>query len=1557
MCVWASESGAPCLMPRVVFRYVVLPPESTRVDMGDGIYFYPFYDILRNPLGPRASTNPDVIASGLMQVCLNFNAECEAPTSIEDALGTTTGEKTGIFNVLVKAARHPILYRNDRDLNNSLFFNRIFDPQVNALNCMRLHRPEGPPNANPAHIDYFMQPASCLAKTGERVVCAAVQEKHNAKDDGKEICLLAAPNLVVSDKCVDDLTIPEIATDRCIYSESAVQRGAKGRFAHLSLLFVIDPHYLKTAHSLMSSPILLEALVHRNGIEAGLSAFDRQLNTDPSNVTTAQRALVKTVRDRDERQTMGALDMQPNPWPEDTYSFDMFATQDRNVRIMRDQAKDVMDLLSLTRDTCIAKANDDGDFSLRTSLTHTQVGFMVHCLNRADQAALIRARDMVLPTLRLELEALRHTSSVNHLRSNAITGVQSLAAWRRRRAHESISHDTLKLKYRRDVNPKRKPVSVASTMCSSVSAEPDSALTNMVSSDLGVLQEFVAAIENELCYGVGIESISSMLAIYLLSVTLTTVRDIPSSVHLFLMGDTTTGKTIFLQLARAVLDEMGLYSQMDKETIASSCTADDRQRMVVQAYNEVNRDCWSKPVSNVPLAKADHAPNSGGGAEHANSSQAQQMMLQCVENSKYVSNIKQPTDIARVAAGGKSAFETTNQTTNKQHSLALTANTSPRHVASALLARFVAVPFDNIPRARNKTADESRMPYCRFMPALRNLIARANEWSNLITTARLLPGVDTAMVAPVAMYLNKRHMELAQKAGCIPAFRTTAAPGRTPPLETSRLKKQLMRTIESMCHARLTLTLMNTLAPTLAAVGECWDESLMNATVALCSIANVEDLSVAYGLFNNFDMSCRSMDVIKHTTNLLDNVVQAFLYCLHHKAVQYEGGDPNTITKVIPTSLRTSQPVHPIKIKSARQAARKSKVIAAMRQLPATAFREPAFAWVAQCALEWARSEHMTILVCVLSQNQGMPLHRAHLDQPQVQGESPIHPMVQDMSKTTVACAAFWYVVEQAYQVVREAWLEFRGPDASPEPRSQPLPSGAGAGAGASSSEYDASRFDNEFGEDPLAEEKSGAMDRILAFGTHLQTRSDFAAKPVLIPRVGFHLMFPLQVVTHVCITGQKDKTTFMRADVLNQTLPYSKLKENLDPHCFYHKALSGLARFTLKSALTQRRPPAAAAAAASGATKHVGDSTGRSKDNAPQELRYDATNGMDPSYLAKKVGEESGNVELDGRLLINMGVLRVSTVICDTRHLALDPRAVDNSTDTPTAAAWRQLHESLSSRTARQADGSPVPQIFDRDITVLTHRLRDTMGVTALKRIKPKENDYYEDDGVATRQHLVGCMRELSRTPPDQPLDVSRMNTRVDRGRVRCGKHDSLLEAAFNTRCTAFPVLFSAVRVGLMRVAEKHFERLNQQPTTEKCTTFVKDLFQALLFTPRDFCVKYQHLDKRKLGEYPECMPEGKAHVVPIKTAGSSMDDLLQGDVAGDADVVLGAKRSRSFNTAAYERRMQKARRATGNAASRMGSMVMERRDAQNRDMAAMMQVDAEESHQDYDDMGRPIV
>lgn len=1548
---------APTLIERkMIGRTIVanvLPPDQTRIDIGDGLFYYPFRDILPHTRSERAMKHPDIVAEGLMQILSNMTHEKEVPSSVSFMMASTSGENTSVMSLLLRAARFRLESPTDMQRNDAEVFNRLFSIKSNEMHCLRVLKPIAENrNCNPALLKSCMQPISKLMRTGEKLITNKLQQLADTRDldddEDSEILVFAAPSIMISQNTIEEMGGVDIANARHMYGEEQVmnmplhERNEIGTIACSSMVMRVNPRLMTDATRFLRCAFPIASLAHRSILEDALLTVKKVLcnsGVTEESISEAQRAFVRTVKDRDERHTIGTHVEESNPWEENTYSHRLIAVEARQQRVLNGKAGDVASLLGIALERMVALPAISGDFRLRGSCTQDQIDYTLWCLNRRGEDELRSMSMNHSLQVRTAINDRAHDMTRRFLGADtAPTTVNHLARWCQRRDTRALVQEALRLPLRSTGSSSdRSSVSARRIMCGGAEGGDASAFTNFCSKNLGVMQELMLTSVHELHHIVGIEVISGLLAVYLFGVCLTAPRDIPASLHVLLLGDTTTGKTIFLELLQHILEDMGMFATKDRKTLASEYSGDCRHRYCVEAHNEVD----PMQICGSSVAGGGDS-NANASSTHGNHESPQRQLLNAAEKAMVQDTVKTSSDPKAAAAGRTTTFVNWDRRSNKQQNKILTSNVSPNSLAPTVVARFFVVPLRDVARDPTKSATTSNVTRTSFVSVLRNLIAHVHMLSALRATERVLPVVDTSLTEPVGNRLCTLHLRNAKSAGCSPIFHlftgnkgsAAASKNKKKPkgsFKNDRLKDQLLRCTESFTDSRLLLTLMNTWAPILAPF-DAWTTELMYSVVSLCAISNAEDLANAFSIFTNIDITCKVDEINEGTRLILDDIVQAFLYCRRacalHKARKGTAGiaPPKSVLE------RTSVATAPIE-----NLATCLDDLAVLDNLIAASpdtYSTPQYEWIVYLAMEWCAGDPLQMLTSVLTQGDVIPLTSAH-QEVSVIGNRNLKQLGQNEKLDTAAGAAFWYAAHDTTRVMREAVEQFKANEnaRSPPPTMAPSPKRKASGADAVG----------------LTSRRLNSPE---LFSVFVRTHSKLGKKNIVWPSSGNMILTPLKAVTSKKIS-KKARDKFYETAKLQRFYPAREMRR-FDATPFFNGCINKAEHYRITDATQEMSlvvpKPAPAAPAPSAPQQRLAANGSRrlnkvynsnsnsvsatapplqlqsaaasapsAIDGIPPGTMATSTNPVDPACLARwcRASVDGGPHCIS---LVNAGGLYVTPAMNDRRHFVVNVKFLTGNGSLPIAETWRAVHREIADRKA----APHLPNIFDQPRSIPVYGMRNTAEIVRLDAIPTQKSDYYIDSGVAVTRRAVTRMNAY-RSTPEEKADSSKFALPpVDDVKVSAGESGSLIRAAFKVRCEAYPILYRAVVDGLMRVASQYYrahfpEIVARDELLPKCQTFVEDMLSGLITDARPMCVKYQRMDESCLREYPGCLERAKSRREKVTPTGKKLVDFADFQTFDTGQAAFSSK-----DGAIYKKALHRGEKATHIVSSAAGKLIM---------------------------------
>jgi hypothetical protein len=1555
---------------RALKPYVVDASE-TAIDIGDGNVFYPFRDILPHHEGERSTTHPDIIAEGMMHIATNMNVEDEAPSSIGHAMRSATGENVNMMQLWIDSVSMPVAGAEKTVADNSMLLDRIFDPDVNARNFLRICKPPGSTTENNSGtLEFFFRETEQMVNTGENLVPHKLQDLVNACDeDIGPMRLMAAPSMIVEDSFREEIDSDDILHDRFMFGEQEIRnmnpvlrRRAVGPASTISPLFSINPLQVGAHELLVGMRIYPVALTNRKAIQSGMSAFKRELLQNynlpaEERIPSCQRVFVRVVRATDESHMFNGGNDDINVWPENTASHLLFARQSAVVRGMRGRARNLTPIVGRTPEQLVPGASLNGDFSTPAGMPLPQMDLAMLMFNKAEPHQIQDNADAVVRDIKTALGFLWNTWGKRMNDDSPVTSMNKFFHYVRRIGDHSMVCETLPVTPRNIKSDAESlyPVSVNRPMLMGSAGTGSDNFTNKMSSDLSVLGEFVARVAYELREVVGVQSISGILSTYVLSVLLTMVREIPSCVHVLLLGDTTTGKTLFLSILQNIAEPMGLFETADRVTHAASYTGDDRSRHCVQARNEIDPTCLVKAVAfGGDRARGDMA--GGDSTSDANHEGKQRALLNFVENPVAIDRLKQSVETKKNGAPSSSSksrisqsnFVSKDRTTNTQCAFVATSNLNLSQIANTILARFFTISLRGIKRDADAPARPTRIASCGFTDVLRHLMLGNHEMSMLTAVERIFLPVDTSVVSGILTQAHKEHLRLAQQAGCAKAFRIDASDsGGGSGFKADRYLDMMIQYMSSLCISRLLLTIQS-LSPVLGTL-DSFTKEVMYGLVSVLAVANEDDMIHASAITSNIDMTCETERIQDGCRVVKENLIQAFLYCLEHDALRLKYGDKATWPGIDTgrQSRRFSS-----SIRSPLSFVSNPEMIRELRESDMRVIDDPDYAWIWGCTIKWYSGKHVKHLISALSQKVSYPLTTERLDPTHVPAEIGL---------------AFWSLASKTTRLVKKLWNKFDKhlfPSRQVRPNvdrgiKRKAPSVAASSSSSSSSEVrDGDEFDLQ--ELQRIEEKSRKMTP-RAFGDFVKSKIEDGDKMIVMPRLGYSVLVPTAVV------GHKDITPAIRTD----TMPYDGdnveiLKAvicALDPTHFFDACVKTAEHLHIKRRVkpsarhAQQQPPPPpqqsplrdekkagssssqkgtkvieksygstpslrmqlqAQATLSAATEHIDiDQSGNRGSGAASSslsgAKWDAVDKQDPQYLATLCDSAFGK-KIKSALLVNAGVIRVSAMVNETTHAVICTESLD-ATASPLMQAWKNVHASIS-------EGKLQPNVFCTGCSMVVPNVGDNDKILRLPAIKlndvQSKTQSYVDQGTALLLNIQDTMEKFQHGT----LDEDEVTPFPRHGVVMQTDGNTVYDVAIKARMSC-GLMWAGVAPKLRDAAVEYRRQrglYSSNPKTEReaCRDFVNDLIRALVYCPKEFMKKYQHLDESKLKPFPEFLAQGQQASHRRVCKGT---DFV--DVSLFKEMDISRQRSATISGQKYRRAMKEARIAARHTSGATGKLI----------------------------------
>ena len=1542
-----------------------VPKEETAVDMGDGVVFYPYRDMMPHTdeqIDTRGSVDP--VMDGLMYLALNMDSQNEAPNSAALAARSLSGETANAIRTLLFASRLRGSGRYKDLSDDQEFINRIFHPRnvethmhrlLNPLNVMEV-------NQHPVYRSFFMQRHDDINPVGEPLLNSEIRRMAQQQDMAEQdIMIYAAPCLVIDTEKFNDLVTvncgAEPLIDRSVFSEQ--MRSTVGRpWSYLSLLFSLDPGVVNNALVLMHCSLCLRNITSPKpvvmALEASAAEFSKTADAGQATMT-----FVREIRTSDQRFTTGGGLSPPNPWPKNSYSFNMYGRELIVTANLINSMKDVLAMMRLAPHQVIRSDGNGGALALTASLTRTQVDFCVNRYNGANESAAVDLRHTVMSNIH---SALLEGDSLARVRfNNEESAVNALRSFYHRKRQEVMmeNHIPLLVRLAKTSGPGSGPsrVNARPQACGGVWGGDASGFTNMTTTGLGPMQEFMAQMAHELHQQVYISHLAPFLTVYILPVVFTTILDTAEQFNGIFLGDSTVGKTLYLEVLEKIMSPLGLMSIIHKATDASFYTGWDDCRHRIIALNECSPDF----ISNGENA-ANKAGNKASAA--ANETSVQATLLNSMEHSYMKNTLKVASskkDNARVVN-----FKTKTQITNTQHAWLLTRNFPVSGLAQAMITRTFVIHLQKLPKPA-KFAELRRVESCAFVPALQDLIHSLWTHDKLVCTRRLLPAVDVSMVEPVLTKVFDLQLAYARKMGCNPIFHVSGPRGGGK-FATSRYIKQTLTHMSALCQARLFLTLRHTLAPVLAPL-KSWTPSLTHALVGLCSVANIEDAVTASALFCNVDLTCDISMLTHHSEVLLDDVVQAYLYVIHWAAVRATYKQPREAPFPILTPARRTEPLH-VDLKDPLHDLIKLSIICQLRRVSLNTLKSPKYCWIIHLALHWYQSRAFRALQGVVIQSDSEPCFAVkegtRFSKWAPKGKALSMGLFVLVQEALDSLSTLWkdcqrtplsqmsqdaQIRHQEVQAARlhrsESWTEENVPQV-PDP-------GDDDDDDDDDDDYEQALLREMEEEEQRREQRrkrvavsarrkapahpvasSNARERpvavpasssaagpvvasastsalaasghtVLHFGVYLKLLRPPTSQPLVVPYLNAGFLMPSAMVcSKALLTDNAHLYDYYSGESWRKPEAQTFLR-HFDVEEFWSECardvehdlkLDGSQEPPPSEAKTRVQEPAQAQAPEPSTTQSAAASSSRvtyNKGLGAQVVSADEPGAQDqnprqenfPVYRAPAAGQgknktlltpEEACTALDHAVLGHMNALQLlkasrinlTSVKGSVRHAVIRAGTLQLQGEAPLSMAWKEVRYRV------QKGDKELPNIFDRDVKLMTVSIGDSFVTTVLRRVESREGDNYVDAGVALRENIIGCMRQYE--PMGLNAHMRNFRSDVTRSVVDRGGQPSLLKAAFAVRQSAFPLLSATVAEGLNEVAMEYWQSMgcSQEELPEVCGTFINDLIEALLCDPRPWLKKYQYLDHSKLMPYPVNLEalNGKTRVIKPK-AGASLLDL----------------------------------------------------------------------------------
>ncbi len=1521
---------------------VNVPVAETALDMGDGTVFYPFRDT--EPFAPdtaQSRGSVDTVMDGLLYLAINMNHPLEVPNSAALVTKSVTGETTGAIRSMLQASRLRHAGQADDVINDMEFINRLFGPRSLEMYMNRLLQPINDVGGeHPVHRSFFMQLHGQVNANGEPLLNTEVKQMAEAQGvNVNDIRVCAAPCLIIDnakfDELVDQCGGEDPLTDRSIFPER--RRVHLDRpYSFLSLLFSLDTKVVTSAQKLIHCPLHLRNITSSRTVVQAMEKF-AEVFRKTENAGKAVMAFVKDIRVTDQRYTTAGGVAPPNPWPKNSFSHALYSRELLVTAAISTSMQDLLSAMHMAPSQVVQMEGNGGASKLVPSLTTTQVNYCLSQYNGNGEAAFPELRRNVLADLHQAIDDHAKLASVTF--GSTESACNKLQSFHKRMQQEASLDNYVEIPLRLSKpcpgreGPRR--MRVRPQACGGVSGGEASCFTNLTTAKLGPFQEFMTHIAHELHKKVYISKLAPFMTNYNLATIFSSVLDTAEQFNAVFLGDSTVGKSLFLETIQHNVAGMGLMRTVHNATDASLYTGGDEERCCILALNEVDTEFISNGENTVGKS-GSRAPVA------ANESSKQATMLNAMESAKV-------TKMLKVATSNKENhrvvnFSTNTQITNTQHSWILTRNFALSGLAQAVITRSFIIHLENIPRPA-KQANVSNISGCSYVPPLQDLICHLVQHDRLVCTSRMLPAPDLSLAEPVLARVFELQLKHARGMGCHSIFHTPGAQGGGK-FATSRYLKQAMTYMSAVCQARLFFTLRNTLSPVLASL-KSWNTELMHALVGLCSVANIEDAVTASTLFSNIDLTCRTSLLAHHAEVLLDDVVQTYLYVMHWVALRAK----HKTFREKPFAIKSSNVRHAhlqLDFKDPSVDFLRPEFVSQLRMASLNTLKSPKYCWIIHLALHWYQSPAFRAMQGVLIQHEKSPIidlgsgpRFGNWKKVQKALSMGLFMMAQaaldQLTELWTACkrtplSRISQEVQQQRQQEEVAnlhrtqsherdWAPGHGEDDDDDDDEDALEAmrELGMDVGMDDDDDDEARDEEKERQmrqlphrpkapapapapapasSPAPPPSPSSGHTVVHFGVFLRLIRPAPNQPLVIPCLDSGLLTPSQMVCSNFVLNNEELITYYSTRSWTSS-DRAEFLRRFDTRAFWEECERDVEEFK-----AEPEPDA-------------GNPDPSSSSSSPEQISYGRGTGAQrfPVYRAPGVqlptpvspaSQEHFCASLDRSVVGQMNALQLlkSSQISFTqlkgkvRHAVIRASTLQLQEETPLSMAWRDV------RSQAQRGVKGIPNLFDRDTVLLTVGIGDTFGTAVLPRCTSKESDSYEDSGVSVLHNVVEGMRQYDPRSPNDHL--RHFNGGTTQATVYRGDKGSLLKAAFSVRQSAFPLLTDTVIEGLSEMALEYWNTRGWPPGESQesaCETFIVDLLEALLCDPRPWLVRYQFLDRSKLMPYPVNMEHLVGQTRHIKPRAGS--GLLNSRVRGAS--ALLQKRSANAWSSLYQKERQK--------------------------------------------------